>query len=70
MKNIHEIAREAMGKHGISAAGLTAEMRRKGLCSGREEEMVNRLVVDGRCVLGVAVALFGIIGRQRLATIH
>jgi hypothetical protein len=62
--NTHELTRETMRKHGISAQDLADQMRSEGLCHGREDEVVERLIYDGKCVVGVAMALFSIVARR------
>ena len=52
---------------------LMQECISSGLCEGKEEEAINRFLKEGRVPVDVAVALFGIIGRQKYLskpTIH
>ncbi|MBY0355527.1 MAG: hypothetical protein K2Q12_07330 [Rickettsiales bacterium] len=72
MKTTQQVAREAMIKHGVSSRELSDEMKSQGLCAGREQEVIDRLVDGGPLAMGLALALFGIIGRQSYLpkTIH
>jgi hypothetical protein len=72
MANTYDMARRAMERHGISSTEIVAEMRILGICIGREAEMVDCLASGGPLAVGVAMALFGIIGRQNYMkkTIH
>lgn len=66
----HDRVRAVVSENGISRAELSAEMRSQGLCKGREDEMIDRLLTGGPCVLGVGVAVFSIVGRQMMAAAH
>ena len=73
MASTHELTMNAMREHGVTNYELMQEMRRLGLCKGKEEEAINRFLKEGRVPVDVAVALFGIIGRQKYLskpTIH
>lgn len=57
--------RESMTRHGITTADLAAEMRREGICGGREDEVIDRFMSGSGCAVGLALALSNIICRRR-----
>jgi hypothetical protein len=64
VKTSHDIARQAMQKHGISTHELLQEMKEQRLCIGHEQRIIDQFVDGGALTVGLAVALFGVIGRQ------
>jgi hypothetical protein len=49
-------------QHNISSTEIINRMRELQFCAGREEEMVHQMLAGGECSLGVALAVFSIIG--------
>ncbi len=70
MSNTHDMTRAAIIKHAIGRDEILSEMEQKKICSGREAEMVDQLLTGGPCAVGVALAVFGLIGRKMFATRH
>lgn len=68
--NTHDKTRAAIARNAIGRDEILVEMERQKLCRGREAEMVDQLLAGGPCVMGVAMAVFTLIGRQMFATRH
>jgi hypothetical protein len=62
--------RAAVVQHCISSAEIINRMRKLQFCAGREEEMVHQMIAGGECSLGVALAVFSIIGCETATTSH
>lgn len=53
-----------MRKYGIDASDVVSHMRAKNICKGREEAIVSQFVDGGPLAVGVAMALFDLIGQR------
>jgi hypothetical protein len=62
--------RAAVVQHRISFTEIINRMRKLQFCAGREEEMVHQMLAGGECSLGVALAVFSIIGCETTTTGH
>jgi hypothetical protein len=62
--------RAAVVQYCISSTEIINRMRKLQFCAGREEAMVRRMRAGGECSLGVALAVFSIIGCETATTSH
>jgi hypothetical protein len=62
--------RASVVQRGISSTEIINRMRKLQFCKGREEEMVRQMLAGGECALGVALAVFSIIGCRPATTGH
>jgi hypothetical protein len=60
--------RAAVVQHRISSTEIINRMHKLQFCAGREVEMVHQMLAGGECSLGVALAVFSIIGCETATT--
>jgi hypothetical protein len=62
--------RATVAQHCITSTEIINRMRKLRFCTGHEEEMVYQMLAGGECSLGVALAMFSIIGCETATTSH
>jgi hypothetical protein len=62
--------RATVVQHCISSTEIINRMRKLQFGAGSEEEMVHQMLAGGECSLGVALAVFSIIGCETATTSH